>query len=240
MYDAQVAAWLLRRGPGPVRVERVACDRALVIVETRPVFWLPYVIASAVRAHPGWALYVFGSPAVHAMLTGAVHGHTAVTLDCGRITSQQYSHLLFSAAFWDVIREEHVLLFQTDSVVVRPVPEAALRYDYIGALCGELHPDRFVMNGGLSLRRRSAMRRAIALLTDADRDSPEDVAFCRVMRAAGDFALPSMAECDAFAIESQGDPRTAVGMHGTDKYYAPPALVRELLDGGLDDLDDLD
>ena len=175
-------------------------------------------------------MYVYGSPAVHAMLDGAVTGHTRVTLDCATMTSAQYSHLLMSDDFWAVIREEHVLVFQTDSAIVRPVPDAALRWDYIGALCGELHPDRFVMNGGLSLRRRSAMLRAIALLTDGDRDAPEDVAFCRVMRAAGaNFALPSMAECDAFAVESQGDPSTAIGLHGTDKYYAPPALVRALL-----------
>jgi hypothetical protein len=164
------------------------------------------------------------------MLEHAVTGHTRVTLDCAKMTSAQYSHLLMSADFWNVVCEEHVLVFQADSVVVRPVPDAALRWDYIGAVCGELHPDRFVMNGGLSLRRRSAMLRAIALLADSDRDAPEDVAFCRAMRAAGaTFALPSMAECDAFAIESQGDPRTAIGMHGTDKYYAPPSLVRALL-----------
>lgn len=211
-------------------------DRALLIVETRPSFFLPRVVATAVKTHPGWRLYVFGTPAVHALLDSACKNYedaTRVTLNGGpRMTTTQYSRLLLSDSLWDIVREEHVLVFQSDCVLVRPTPDAMLAYDFVGAVCGSFTPGRFVMNGGLSLRRRSAMRRAIRAIrtTRPDLlDEPEDVALCAIMRASGDFTLPSYDTCDDFAIESTGNPDTAVGMHGTDKYYAPPHLVARLL-----------
>ena len=208
---------------------------ALVIVETRPLPHLPQVIASAVRTHPGWHLYVYAPPAVHDFLDrgGSLVGgeYTKVTLEPKPMTTAHYSKLLLSRQFWEVVREEHILVFQADCVVVRPTPPEFMRYDYVGALCGLLLPSRFVMNGGLSLRRRSAMVRAILLMTDDEAREPEDIAFMLTMRRnAPAFTLPTMEECDRFAIESQGDPRTAVGVHGTDKRYAPPALLEELFD----------
>lgn len=220
----------------PDRVPDREPDRALLIVETRPLFFLPHVVATAVRTHPGWAVYVAGTPAVHALLASQCvdyeHVHR-ITLDTSpRMTTQQYSRLMLTRRVWEVIHEEHVLVFQSDCVLVRSCPDELLTYDFVGAVCGSLDKDRFIMNGGLSLRRRSAMLRAIDMLQKHPRlhNEPEDVAVCEVMRAhPREFTVPSLEECDAFAIESRGDPNTAVGMHGTDKYYAPPELVARLL-----------
>lgn len=235
--DAQVGEYLVRTASLPFRVDRAHDDRALLIVETRPSYFLPHVVSSAVRAHPGWALYVVGTPAVHALLGSHCENYgdvTRVTLDAPpRMTVTEYSRLLMSRQLWDVVRHEHVLVFQSDCVLVRQCPDHFLTYDFIGAVCGTTHPQKFIMNGGLSVRRRSAMTRAVDLIRDHHPrllDEPEDVAFCRVMRAhASEFSLPGLEECMAFAIESTGDPATAIGLHGTDKYYAPPELVAELL-----------
>lgn len=204
----------------------------MVIVETRPTRDLLRVISEAVTANPGWGLYVFGPSKVHDFLDfSKVTGYTRVVLGCESMDTHEYSKLLLSNKFWDLIREEHVLVFQTDCVIVRGVPPSFLAFDYVGALCGLLAPDAFIMNGGLSLRRRSAMLRAAAAVEGLGlSDEPEDVAFCRAMRRLGGFTIPSMAECDAFAIESQGDPATAIGAHGIDKGYAPPGLLRALVD----------
>lgn len=210
-------------------------DKALVIVETRPLPSVACVIATAVRTHPGWHLYVFGTRDVHAMLQSQCENYenaTRVTLACQSMSTREYSHLLVSRAFWDVIKQEHVLIFQHDCVLVRQCPREFLRYDFVGAVCGVLDPEKFVMNGGLSLRRRSAMVQAVRLMRDHHPElleEPEDIAFCALMRQYPFFTLPSMRQCDEFAIESQGDPRTAIGIHGTDKHYAPPELVRALL-----------
>ena len=205
---------------------------ALVIVETRCLPHLPSVIASAVRQHPGWHLYVYAPSAVHDFgeRSGCLAGgqYTKVTLEPAAMTTASYSKLLLSREFWDVCREEHILVFQADTVVFRPVPQELMRYDYVGAVCGEPLPSKFIMNGGLSLRRRSAMVRAIMLMTDEEAREPEDVAFMLAMRRnPAAFTLPTMQVCDDFFIESRGNPRTAIGVHGTDKLYAPPALLEE-------------
>lgn len=206
---------------------------ALVIVETRQLPHLPSVIASAVRMHPGWHLYVYAPPAVHDFVehSGCLAGgeYTKVTLEPVAMTTSSYSKLLLSREFWDVCREEHILVFQADTVVVRPVPQEIMRYDYVGAVCGVPLPSKFIMNGGLSLRRRSAMVRAVLLMTDEEAREPEDVAFMLTMRRnSAAFTLPTMDVCDDSFIESRGNPHTAMGVHGTDKLYAPPALLEEM------------
>lgn len=220
----------------PFTARRSGSDKALVIVETRPLFFLPYVVASAIRTHPDWHLYVFGTPDVHTLLGAQCtnyHDVTAVTLS-GRLDQNGYSKLLMSSRFWSLMNEEHVLVFQADCVLVRPTPTKFLEFDYIGPVCGTTDPAQFIMNGGLSLRRRSAMLRAVRGLARGHPsllEKPEDVAFCEAMRSSTVHAykLPTLDECNEFAIESIGDPDTAIGMHGTDKQYAPPELIARLL-----------
>lgn len=233
--DALAGDYLLRTAKLPFVLKPDAnCPCALVIVETRPLFFLPHVVATALQTHAGWHLYVFGTREVHALLhsnCNKYHLATRVSLPEGPMTTQQYSHLLLSPEFWGVLQHEHLLIFQADCVLVRPTPARYLEFDYIGALCGSLTPREFVMNGGLSLRRRSAMARAVSLMHASRRDlldRPEDVALCLLMRAHN-FCLPDMKACFQFAIESVGDPTTAIGLHGTDKRYAPRSLLAQLL-----------
>lgn len=239
--DAQVGAYLVATAQLPFRVSATrgdmrGGDRALLIAETRPSYFLPHVVSTAVRTHPGWGLYVVGTPEVHALLESQCENYgdvTRVTLDAGRMTVSQYSRLMMSPQLWDLVREEHVLVFQSDCVLVRGCADEMLHYDFVGAVCGSMHPQEFIMNGGLSLRRRSAMLRAIALIRQHHPkllDEAEDIALCTVMRAhASEFTLPALETCLEFAIESVGDPHTAVGLHGVDKYYAPASLVARLL-----------
>jgi hypothetical protein len=129
-----------------------------------------------------------------------------------------------------VFDTEYVLVFQCDTVMA---PGAAQNLpttgkDFYGPACGTLSESEFVINGGLSYRRVEAFARACALLTAADKELPEDVAYCRVMRRSN-ANLPTLRECYEFAIESVGNPATAVGLHGTDKGYTPPALIASVL-----------
>lgn len=211
----------------PVEVHATDINRALAIVETRRLPHLPAVISTAVACHPGWPLYVFAPPDVHEFLQCNVSGYHKVTLGVERMTTKEYSRLLLSEAFWRVFREQHVLVFQSDCVIVRAVPSRYFQFDYVGAVCGTLDPRMFVMNGGLSLRNTEAMLRALTLMDEDLMSQPEDVAFCAVLRRGG-FTVPTMEECDRFAIESQGNPSTAIGIHGTDKSYAPPELIDAL------------
>jgi len=200
--------------------------KALFIAETRPSFWLPLVIRNAVDAHPDWNLYVAGTPDVIRFVQSAVGGDfRAIHIDVpSRISVNVYSAIMLSPELWDVFREETVLVFQIDTVIVRPVPATAPDLAILGAACGELGDDTHVANGGLSLRNVAAMRRAVRAMTPEEKQMPEDIAFCAALRRLGE-PMPTITQCNEFAIESLGNPATVIGIHGTDKYYCPDPLV---------------
>ncbi len=137
------------------------------------------------------------------------------------LTTRAYSELLTSLLFWEELKPyEKILIFQTDSLVFdrkasKLTIDRFLEYDYIGAPwrsstdgCG---------NGGLSLRSRSAMMKAIrekllsrsirSLTTAADCSRhPEDVFFASYFRQAnkiqpGRYNLPSVATAKTFSVE---------------------------------------
>jgi hypothetical protein len=205
------------------------------IAETRPSWWLRPVTRNAVEVLGLRVLYVCGPAHVRDIVADVVVDlirieHIDVPTHGGGGGGDPigaYSALMMSEALWARIAEPWVLVFQIDCALLRPLRAEHFAFDYIGAVCGDASSDEtFVINGGLSLRRTEAMRAATQLMTAEDRGLPEDVAFTRVMRRHPDtFSLPSMRACHAFSMESIGDPRRVVGMHGTDKYYAPDDLV---------------
>lgn len=230
--DRRVGNYLVQYQP-PVLVRAVP-KQSLFIAETRLSYFLEHVIHNAVGEFPEWDLYVCAPPPVLDALRPMFPQMKEIAVNLPpRCSPETFSAIMFSPEIWQVFETEYVMIIQTDTVFA---PGAASRLpdmtkDYYGAACGDLSSDAaFVINGGLSLRRVSAFARAAAKLTDADRQLPEDVAYCQVMRRyPSEFVLPSMAECMHFAIESFGDPSAAVGIHGTDKYYAPPVLFAAML-----------
>jgi hypothetical protein len=153
------------------------------------------------------------------------------------IVLEEYSHsvdtfnnVMFSSQFWDAIQTEYVLMFQCDTVFSK---NAAAKLplggkDFYGPVCGNVTTNDFIINGGLSYRKVAAFRKGCAMLKD--RGKPEDVAFTELMRThPDDFTLPTLRECINFAVETVGNPCTAIGIHGTDKGYAPPGLLAATL-----------
>jgi hypothetical protein len=188
---------------------------------------MPYVIANACTVF-GYALYVVGSQAVLDLVCSTIKGdYKTVLLDENNMTTQQYSQLLYSKPFWELFEQENILVFQSDCILFRPIDPEFFEFDFIGALCGDLSEHHFVINGGLSLRTKSGMLTALEHVTSDDmRSRPEDVVFTRIMRNNPDvFKLPKIRDCYKFAIESIGDIRSAIGFHGTDKYYTDAAQV---------------
>lgn len=230
--DRRVAEYLLRPTPPPT-TEKTK-NESVFILETRECFWLEPLVAHAVRALPGWKVYLCAPPRVLSHICPKFPGAVVpIVADLpARCSPETFSSLMFSPALWDLFDTEHVMILQCDAVLA---PDALAKMptsgkDFYGAACGKLSPDEFVINGGLSLRKVSAFRKAVSMLTDEDRSKPEDVAFCDLMRLHPEtFDLPTLEECLRFAIESFGNPTTAVGIHGTDKYYAPPALLTAVL-----------
>ena len=237
--DRRVGAYLhAPAGParscGPVSgANDNVVKQSLFIMETRESYWLAPVIRNAIQEFPNWDLFVCGPAPVLDAVLSEFPGVKAICIDApAKSSPETFSAVMFSSQIWEVFDTEFVMIFQTDSVFSKDastkIPDGSK--DYYGAACGDVSSDKFVINGGLSYRRVKAFAKAALLLTEDDRKIAEDIAFCNVMRRhPTEFALPTMKECMSYAIESFGNPTTAFGMHGTDKQYAPPALIAALL-----------
>ncbi len=82
-------------------------------------------------------------------------------LEVNNLTIPEYNKLLTSVKFWNKINYENILIFQTDSCLLRPINTfdftPYLEYGFIGAPC---HREPW-QNGGLSIRKKSLMIAAI-------------------------------------------------------------------------------
>ncbi len=82
-------------------------------------------------------------------------------LDKTNLTIPEYNQLLTSKKFWNEINKENILIFQTDSCLLRHINTfdftPYLEYGFIGAPC---HREPW-QNGGFSLRKKSLMLDAI-------------------------------------------------------------------------------
>jgi hypothetical protein len=197
-------------------------NKCLVIIETRTSFWLPLVIKNAIDKCPEYNLHVFGTPNVIQFLDIHVKGDYKKTrIDCYMRNIQDYNMLLTNTSFWERIEEEHIIIFQLDTLFLRPPTDNHYKYDYIGAVCGDLQNENtFIINGGLSYRSKQAMIKACDMIEPDDLNKTEDIVFTTLMRKHPDiFSLPTIKTCNNFAIETIGNVDNAIGIHGTDKYY---------------------
>ena len=133
------------------------------------------------------------------------------------------------------VRGTHLLVVQWDGFVLDPAAwdPAFLQYDYIGAPWHDVPGDAGVGNGGFSLRSVRLLR---ALHDPALAPShPEDLAICRVHRAALEqrhgllFAPRAVAERFAFERTARSGP--TFGFHGLFHFdrVLPPAELHALL-----------
>lgn len=209
-------------------------NKVAVLVETRDAFFLPLVIKNFCQLlGEGWNFHLFINNKVKNLITSELpYFHYRLTdLPIQRMTNQQYSYILRQKAFWEQIPEETILIFQTDCVLLRPIPSWAEEYDMIGAPCGLIHGNsRCTFNGGFSLRKRKAM---IATgLDDVEKNKnetrPEDVFFTDELWKYGGFHLPDVKTAYQFATEDTSSTHP-IGIHGTDKYYSDhECFIREI------------
>jgi hypothetical protein len=133
-----------------------------------------------------------------------------------------YSRLLGSLRFWQRLKWDKILIFQTDSGLLRHGIEEFLEWDYVGA------PWTFQEkggNGGLSLRTRDVM---IACLQHKPYDlcvhGNEDVYFCNHIEEVGGRVAPRDV-CSRFSVESIFQLGT-LGYHGIHHFYPPDVIAQ--------------
>jgi hypothetical protein len=134
-----------------------------VIIEPRKHMALRFVIQNFLEnLSPEWGMVVCHGTQNVEYVKAILHELNSprivnvVNLHVSNLTNANYSKLLVTPAFYNLIPTETFLIFQTDSIILAPNKElinTVLEYDYVGA------PWRngFVGNGGLSLRKKSKM-----------------------------------------------------------------------------------
>lgn len=134
---------------------------AAVIVETREVEGFGNVVRNHLRFLPAdWELEVYCADSNKAFVEQELRGliynlHSGIVIK----TVMDYNRLFLSEGFWKgLLQYKRVLIFQSDSEILRHGIEEFLQYDYVGA------PWKINFrggNGGLSIRNPAAMLEAL-------------------------------------------------------------------------------
>ena len=181
----------------------------------------------------------WGAVAVHSLVvpdSGTGSGTGSGTIAGVAAARDPRHRLLRTPTFWEQFETENLLLFDSASLILRPIPEAYLAFDYVGAPWPEDRVSPWCRNGsgGFSLRRKSAMLDVIERCNTHHWLIPsEDVFFSLCMALSPDrYTLPSLEEARAFAVE-QLDHHRPVALHEAWKYQ-PRSRLDALLGESAD------
>lgn len=137
-----------------------------------------------------------------------------------------YSQLLASKFFYELIPAENILIFQTDSILLRKGIDQFLEFDYIGA---PWHNGK-VGNGGLSFRKKSKMVQIINTIPlEKSGTQDEDVYFAENSKKNPTVKFPTVEQAKQFSVESLYA-KNPLGIHAAYKYLSE-YQIRELLQG---------
>ena len=126
-----------------------------------------------------------------------------VNLNIDNLTIKEYSRLLKKDIFWENIKGDKVLIFQTDTYLFKEIPEKFLQYDYIGAPWEKENIDSktFVGNGGLSIRNKKIIIDICKKYGNNDIDLSEDVFFSKYCKICK-YNLASKNVAKEFSVEN--------------------------------------
>lgn len=145
-----------------------------VIVEPRVLPILPKIIYNVMRKlGPEWNLMIYGSSKNYEFIKKEILGkYFFLNTQIENFCPKTYSLFLRSPDFWERIPGEHVILFQWDSFMLKPldleVASIMAKYAFVGSMYLFIHPIKkievtsphnrdFSINGGFSYRKKSAM-----------------------------------------------------------------------------------
>lgn len=132
------------------------------------------------------------------------------------ISEKDYNNIMTSEWFWENYKNfDRVLIFQSDSEILREGIEEFLEFDYVGA------PWKFQEhggNGGLSIRSPKAMLQCIKhkVYEGINKDGNEDIYFSNILKKIGGNLAPRDV-CKKFSCESIFESGT-LGIHAIDKW----------------------
>lgn len=137
--------------------------------------------------------------------------------DIKNLSHREHGEMMASRKFWNTFKEDHILIFQSDSQLLREGIDEFIGYDFIGAPIKNFpHP---CMNGGLSIRSKAAMLKALDNFTFDYSKENEDIFFCKSLEKLNGN-LPSVEVASKFSCETIFKAGT-LGYHAIEKYLTP-------------------
>jgi hypothetical protein len=191
-------------------------DKAIVFVERRCHPNFEFCLQNAVYFARGYAVHIFCSQANLEFIERTcgnqlnnIHIHKVFqgigTPEQGKL---EYNRLLKEKHFWETLQEEHILTFETDCYLLRPIPESIYTYDYIASKWGWVPQEPG--GGGLSYRKRSMML-AICEKYSVDCTPMQDCFASEGAKALG-YKYPSFDKSSEFFLESMYSSKP-IGVH---------------------------
>jgi hypothetical protein len=188
-------------------------SKAAVIIEPRKDEMLELVIYNFMYfLSDDWSLYI-----IHGTENGEYVKE--ITKDMGDIyycqinmsnlDIFQYNSLLTSPGFYDIFHCDNILIFQIDTILRKKIPDSLLQYDYVGAPWSDIKVGNGVGNGGLSLRKVSAIK---SVLNNIPYDGTQEDMFISKACYLLNMNLPTYNVASCFAIETYWN-EDPIGIH---------------------------
>jgi hypothetical protein len=207
-------------------------NKVAIIIETRDIPHLKWVIEN-IRHHTGWEVMLFH------------YDNNVKNIDCTKVRlphemdHSKYNSLLKDVIFWESFEQEHILIFQSDSFMLRGGIDDYLEYDYVGApwnwandpsFKDPRYKDLFIFknggNGGFSLRKKSVMLDILyEYYTDPNSQDSyinEDMFFSKYIKN-----YPSLEKCKEFCSETMFY-ENPMAVHAIDKYMTEEQINKIL------------
>jgi len=127
-------------------------DKVAVIVEPRKLEIFPYIVYNVMyNLGPEWNLHIFAHDAefIKNCLPLSQFSYKLSIMYNDNLTPDDYNMMFKSVNFWNSIKEENILIFQTDSCIINPIPniDKYLKYPYIGGIYQCSYPtEKFIPN----------------------------------------------------------------------------------------------
>ena len=232
MIDYIFGNFLLSYLQKEVKYEKDISNKiAVVMVATKPSFWSPLVIKNALDKIKPCNFYYYGSKESIMITQSQIKNPIEYQVIEDFRGIQHYNKLMLDVTFWSQFKEEYILIIQPDCILLRNLEKKDYVFDYIGAICGHFN-ENFIINGGLSLRKKSVMIDICKQLSTKEKGGSiaEDIIFSEKIKINPNYSCPTLDNCLNFSIESLGNLNKALGIHGTDKYYIHPSIKYEFAD----------
>jgi hypothetical protein len=199
--------------------------KVAVIIEPRAHPAFEFVVNNVLSVlGPSWLVQIFHGTKNKAFVSRVFAGHISsgrvelVNTNRDNFVSRppelcQYSQYMCSLEFWNKVKGEHVLIFQTDSILIPGSTtkiDEFLEFDYIGAPW-KWHNGR-VGCGGLSLRKKSSAIYALTHSPPKNRNGGEDCYYSDYFRRSPIHKLADTESARRFCVGSMFHPMP-LGVH---------------------------